>query len=107
MSFSRCFIRSLALFFLGIGVWSLFYPHIFHELTSLPRQSLGLPHLVYPYYFIYEEKSGCHLMTVSIVVTVGDELITENDQLYRIVNIEENKAYARYVRDFTLPILSP
>lgn len=92
---------------LFVGVWSLFYPHSFHELTALPRQLIGLPQLVYPYYFIYEEKSGHHLMTVSVVVTVGDELLCEHNQLYRIVRLEQNKAYARYVRDLALPTPSP
>ena len=46
-------------------------------------------------------------MTVSIVVTIGDELITEDNKLYRVVRMDENKAYARYVRDFVLPSLSP
>lgn len=92
---------------LVLGITGIFRPHTLHELTLLPRQVLGMTPIVYPYYFIYEEKSSRHLMTVSIVVTVGDELITEEDQLYRIVRMEENKAYARYVREFALPSLSP
>lgn len=99
--------RLIALILLWIGVWSLFYPQTFHDLTSVPRQVLGLPQFVYPYYFIYEEKSGHHLMTVSIVVSVGDELITEQNQLYRVVRMDENKAYARYIRDLSLPAPSP
>ena len=85
----------------------IFFPHMLHEVTASARDALGITRAVYPYYFIYEEKSGCHLMTVSIVVTTGDELISEDNKLYRIVRVDENKAYARYVRDFVLPSLSP
>ncbi len=85
----------------------IFAPHTFYEVTASARDALGITRAVYPYYFIYEEKSGHHLMTVSIVVTMGDELISEDNKLYRIVRIDENKAYARYVRDFVLPDLSP
>lgn len=101
------FVRLTACIILSIGIWSLFYPQTFHEWTSIPRQALGLPQFVYPYYFIYEEKSGHHLMTVSIVVSVGDELITEQNQLYRVVQMDENKAYAQYIRDLSLPAPSP
>lgn len=107
VSYARRFLWIVLGLCLMLGVVGIFYPHTLHELTALPRQVLGISPIVYPYYFIYEEKSGRHLMTVSVVVTVGDELITEEDQLYRVVRMEENKAYARYVREFALPALSP
>jgi len=85
----------------------IFFPHTLREVTASARDMLGMTEAVYPYYFIYEEKSGHHLMTVSIVVTTGDELISEDNKLYRVVRVDENKAYARYVRDLVLPSLSP
>lgn len=98
-----------AVLFVLITVSSLgiFAPHTLQEVSASARDALGIAPTVYPYYFIYEEKSGHHLMTVSIVVTMGDELISEDNKLYRIVRVDENKAYARYVRDFVLPSLSP
>lgn len=107
MSFRRFLICILLFILLGTGVWSLFAPLTFHDLTATARQFFGLPQLIYPYYFIYEEKSGHHLMTVSVVVTVGDELVSEDDRLYRIIRLEKNNAYARYVRDLTLSTPSP
>ncbi|MBO5244486.1 MAG: hypothetical protein J6B02_00150 [Selenomonadales bacterium] len=107
LTYTRLFLWIPLSLCLVLGSMGILFPHTFHELTLRPRQVLGIAPIVYPYYFIYEEKSGRHLMTVSIVVTVGDELITEEDQLYRIVRMEENKAYARYVREFALPSLSP
>lgn len=107
LPFRRLFLWACTILFLIFAAVGLFYPHTLYELTARPRQALNLSPIVYPYYFIYEEKSGHHLMTVSIVVTVGDELITENNQLYRVVRMDENKAYARYVREFALPSLSP
>ena len=92
---------------LSTSVLGVFFPHTLREVTASTRDMLGITETVYPYYFIYEEKSGHHLMTVSIVVTTGDELISEDNKLYRIVRVDENKAYARYVRDFVLPGLSP
>jgi len=41
-------------------------------------------------------------MYVPLVVSVGDELISEDNRYYRIVRIEENRAYARFVRDVNL-----
>lgn len=104
----RRFVLWAVLFVLiGFSSLGVLAPHMLHEVTASARDVLGIAPTVYPYYFIYEEKSGHHLMTVSIVVTIGDELITEDNKLYRVVRMDENKAYARYVRDFVLPSLSP
>lgn len=107
MSFRRLVIYVLPIALLIVGVWSLFAPQAFHELTASPRRAFNLPTLVYPYYFIYEEKSGYHLMTVSVAVSVGDELIDADDRLYRVVRLRENNAYARYVRDLSRSAPSP
>ena len=108
MVFVRRFVLWAVLFgLITVSFLGVFFPHTLREATASMRDTLGIARQVYPYYFIYEEKSGHHLMTVSIVVSTGDELISEDNKLYRIVRMDENKAYARYVRDFVLPGLSP
>lgn len=103
----RFALWSVLVVLITTSVLGVFFPHTLREVTAAARDALGMTETVYPYYFIYEEKSGHHLMTVSIVVTTGDELISEDNKLYRVVKVDENKAYARYVQDFVLPSLSP
>lgn len=56
----------------------------------------------YDHYTIYEEETGEILMYVPLVVNVGDELISENNKRYKIVKVEENQAYARFVENLNL-----
>ncbi len=42
------------------------------------------------------------LMEVPITVYVGDELLTEENQIYKVVRVEENRAYARFVEKVNL-----
>lgn len=60
------------------------------------------PQKVYDYYIIIDEESGNHLMYVPLVVGIGDEVLSEDNKLYRVVRVEENQAYARYVKDVKL-----
>lgn len=57
---------------------------------------------VYDYYYILDETDGHSLMYVPLVVSVGDEILTEENKLYKVVKIEENRAYARFVKDINL-----
>jgi hypothetical protein len=54
---------------------------------------------VYEDYLIIDEKSGQHLMYVPILVNIDDELITEDNKRYRVIRVEENRAYARFVEN--------
>lgn len=56
----------------------------------------------YVHYTIFEEETGEILMYVPLVVNVGDELISENNKRYKIVKVEENQAYARFVENLHL-----
>ncbi len=56
----------------------------------------------YDYYFILDEADGRSLMYVPLVVNIGDEILTEENKLYKVVKIEENRAYARFVEDVNL-----
>ncbi len=60
------------------------------------------PQKVYDYYLIYDDENGRLLMHVPLVVSVGDELISEENKRYRVVRIEENRAYARFVENVDL-----
>ncbi|MDF2635640.1 MAG: hypothetical protein K0R78_2514 [Pelosinus sp.] len=60
------------------------------------------PQKVYDYYFILDETDGRSLMYVPLVVNIGDEVLTEENKLYKVVKIEENRAYARFIKDINL-----
>lgn len=64
-----------------------------------PEQSTQPLH---DYYIIIDEATGADLMYVPLVVSIGDEVITEDNKRYTIVKVEQNRAYARYVEDVDL-----
>ncbi|VBB08498.1 Hypothetical protein LUCI_3771 [Lucifera butyrica] len=74
-------------------------PLHFLQVQQKPEQP---PQPVYDYYLILDEATGNHLMYVPLVVSVGDQVLSEDNKLYEIVKIEENRAYARFVRDVNL-----
>ncbi len=43
-------------------------------------------------------------MYVPVVVSIGDELVSDQNKRYKIVKIEENQAYARFVEDLNLEL---
>ncbi|HMM22483.1 MAG TPA: stage II sporulation protein P [Selenomonadales bacterium] len=50
----------------------------------------------YAFYIIIDENSGKTLTYVTtVVVSVGDEYLNGNGQWYKIVRVEENRAYAQ------------
>ncbi|SMD14270.1 stage II sporulation protein P [Sporomusa malonica] len=71
---------------------------------SVQQKPEQAPQKVYDYYIILDESSGEILMYVPLVVSVGDELISETNKRYKIVKIEENQAYARFVEDLNLEL---
>lgn len=73
-------------------------PLNFFSVQQKPQQQ---PQKVYDYYIIYDEQTGQDLMYVPLVVSVGDEVLTEDDKLYKIVKVEENRAYARFSEDMS------
>ncbi|MDF2565089.1 MAG: hypothetical protein K0Q53_1484 [Massilibacillus sp.] len=56
----------------------------------------------YDYYDISDEADQKNLMRIPVVVNIGDELITEDNKLYRVTRIEENHAYAAFIRNVKL-----
>jgi hypothetical protein len=68
-------------------------------LSLLPMQQKPTPQPIYDYYEIVDEAGGESLMTIPLIVNVGDELLTEDNRRFQVVNVIENKAYARRVQD--------
>ncbi len=90
----------------GIVTWSILYllPLNILSIQQKPEQA---PQKVHDYYLIIDENSGETLMYVPLVVSIGDEVITEANKRYRIVRVEENRAYARFVEDINIKKYAP
>jgi len=87
--------------FLGLLIFS--FLHLLPlNIFSIHQKPEPAPQKVYDYYFILDETDGHSLMYVPLVVSVGDEILTEENKLYQVVKIEENRAYARFVKDINL-----
>lgn len=85
----------------AITLTVIFLVSFFHILPlnifSVQQKPEQAPQKIYDYYIIYDEKTNQDLMYVPLVVSIGDEVITEDNKRYRIVKIEENRAYARFI----------
>ncbi len=73
-------------------------------LFSVQQKPEQTPQKIYDYYTIIEENTGEVLMYVPLVVSLGDELISEDNKRYRIIKVEENQAYARFVENLNLEL---
>ena len=58
-----------------------------------------------PYYIIVDEVDAKYLMYTEVKVTVGDELITSDNKLYRVVEVQGNRAKARLIHENALDAL--
>lgn len=85
----------------GLLLWILLSYLPLHIL-SVHQKPEQPPQKIYDYYIIMEETTGAVLMRVPLIVSVGDELISEDNKRYRIVKVEENRAYARYIEDINI-----
>lgn len=85
----------------SIFIISLIYllPLNILQVQQKPDQA---PQKVYDYYLIIDEANNNVLMYVPLVVSYDDEVLTEDNKLYKVVKIEENRAYARFVKDMNL-----
>ncbi|MBP2628302.1 MAG: hypothetical protein H6Q68_3013 [Firmicutes bacterium] len=72
------------------------------NIFSIQQKPEPQPQKIYDYYIILDEIDGHSLMYVPLVVNVGDEVLTEENKLYKVVRIEENRAFARFVEDISL-----
>jgi hypothetical protein len=92
-------VGSIAAGLLLLLALSHLMPLNFMSVQPKPEQQ---PQKVYDYYIIFDEVSGVDLMYVPLIVSVGDEVITEENKRYTIIKVEENRAYARFVEDINL-----
>lgn len=98
MAKRRLFIAVAALLVGGIAAFWLLHllPSSLLPIQQKPEQA---PQKAYDYYVIVDAADDRTLMYVPLVVSVGDELITEENKRYRVERVEENRAYARFVEN--------
>lgn len=89
----------LALFFI---VLSSFSPAVTHYLFPVQQKPEKSSQQVYDYYLIIDEADGHTIMYVPLIAHIGDEVLSEENKLYIIVRIEENRAYARFKKSIQL-----
>lgn len=61
-----------------------------------------VPEKRYSYYIITDEDGTTELMKIPILVHIGDEVLSTDNKLYEVTRIEENHAYAKFVRQIKL-----
>ncbi|MDR3561496.1 MAG: stage II sporulation protein P [Negativicutes bacterium] len=86
-----------------VAVGTLNLPYLL-PIQQKPEQT---PPKTYAYYEILDAENDQPLLFVSVVVSVGDEVITEENKRYQVVRIEENRAYARFVENVDLREYAP
>lgn len=72
------------------------------NLFSIQQKPAPEPQKLYDYYTIVDEADGHSLMYVPLVVNVGDEVLTEENKRYKIIRIEQNRAFARFIEKVNL-----
>ena len=86
---------------LSISIFSVL--HILPlNLLSIQQKPTPQPQQLYDYYTIVDEADEHSLMYVPLVVNVGDEVLTEENKRYKIVKIEKNRAFARFIENVNL-----
>ena len=96
----RLIIITALLAMSGIVAFSLFYALPFDFFHPLQKPEQTTP--IYDYYIIISEEDNSHLMYVPLTVHIGDEVLSEDNKIYKVVRIEENRAYARFVKNVNL-----
>lgn len=89
-------LRTLCIIFFMIGIYTFYY-HSNENLSLIPQQEIKTPKL-FDYYRITDETGTIELMTVSVQVYIGDEVLAEDNSLYEVVKIEDNHAFARFIK---------
>lgn len=92
--------RRLVILLLIVAVLSIlaFYALSYLPLGLLPLQEKPTPQPLYDYYEVVDEQNNDSLMSVPIIVNIGDELLTEDNRRFRVVKVVENIAYARQIK---------
>ncbi|MEN6568153.1 MAG: hypothetical protein ABFC57_17865 [Veillonellales bacterium] len=99
----RLFYWGSGIILCGIIVFSLSMLHLLPlNILSVQQKPEQPPQKVYDYYLIIDEDDGHTIMYVPLVVNLGDEVLSEDNRYYQIVKIEENRAYARFIKTLDL-----
>ncbi|MDD4600905.1 hypothetical protein SDC9_13969 [bioreactor metagenome] len=72
------------------------------NIFSIQQKPEQAPQKVYDYYLIIDEQNNQTIMYVPLVVSIGDEVLSDDNKYYQIVRIEENRAYARFIKNINL-----
>ncbi|EGO62877.1 hypothetical protein [Acetonema longum] len=94
----------LAIVSLGLYALLVYLPFNIMSVQQRPEQR-AQP--VYDYYVVTEEKTGVVLMYVPLVLSIGDDVIGEDNCRYRVVRITGNQAYARFLEKLGLHDVAP
>lgn len=89
----------LALVSIGLYALLVYLPFNILSVQQRPEQR---PQPVYDYYVVTEEKTGAVLMYVPLVLSIGDDVIGQDNCRYRVVRITGNRAYARFLEKLEL-----
>lgn len=87
---------------------------VYGAISLLPLNMLPIqqkpeqpPQKAYDYYQIIDLETERTLMYVPLVVSVGDEVVSEENKRYQVVRVEENRAYARFVENVDIEKYKP
>ncbi len=109
MKFKRHYLlTAIAILLCSILAFSLLHilPFNIFSTQQMPEQHPE-PTKVYDYYIIVDEVDGHSLMYVPLVVNIGDEVLTDQNKRYKVVKIEENRAFAKFIEDVNLEKYKP
>lgn len=96
--------------FLVILCSILFIYSVLYNKGILPIEKRSIPYAAthsdstkrYAYYTIFEEDSSTELMRIPLLVQIGDEILSADNNLYEVIRVEEDRAYARFLRKVKL-----
>lgn len=102
MIFKRRHILLLILALIVILCSFKLLPTLPPNMFSIQQKPTPQPQKNYDYYIIVDEIDNHNLMYVPVIVNIGDEVISEENKRYKVVRIEQNRAFARFVENVTL-----
>lgn len=95
-SFKKRFGKTTVFFMLAImliGGYSFFH----HAPLQMQAKPEPAPQKTYAYYIIIDKETDALLMYVPVTVRTGDELISEDNNRYVVVEVIDDVAYARFI----------
>ncbi len=98
--FNIYILWTLCIIFCFIEIYTFYY-HMNDNfpLTPSPEIKTAKP---FDYYRITDETGTIELMTVSVQVYIGDEVLAEDNSLYEVVKLDGNHAFAKFVKKIHL-----